>query len=289
MDLPVRRIVRPGSLPEALAVLAGKPGARALAGGTDLVVQLRDGRRSADTLVDLGRLEFTSIAMHGNLLEIGAAATMDDVARHSSVRRMAPSLADAAAKVGAWPIQCRATLGGNLANASPAADTAPPLLIAGASVRVAGIAGERTIPLDAFFRGPGATALHPDELIVSILVPPPPSGPIVERFVKVGPRREQIIATVSFAGRAEIASDGRLHGVRVALGAVAPTPRRARGVEACVEGRKPDAELRREAAIAVQDDIAPIDDVRASAGYRRIAAAVLVDRFLRSAEEDRRE
>lgn len=284
MDLPVRRIVRPDSLPEALAILAAQSDARALAGGTDLVVQLRDGRRRADTLVDLGRLGLAEIAMRGDLLEIGAAATMDEVARHPDVRRLAPSLALAAASVGAWPIQCRATLGGNLANASPAADTAPPLLIAGASVRLVGGAGERVLDLEQFFCGPGATALLPGELIVSILIPPPPEGRVVERFVKVGPRREQVIAMVSLAGRAEIAPDGCLRSVRIALGAVAPTPKRAHGVEALAEGRRPDSGLRREAVAVLQDDIAPINDVRASAEYRRMAASVLLDRFLRSAE-----
>ncbi len=287
MDLPVRRLVRPGSLTEALAVLARQPDARVLAGGTDLVVQLRDGRRRADTLIDLGRLGLTSIAVRDDLLEIGAAATMDAVSRHPDVRRLVPSLAHAAGLVGAWPIQCRATLGGNLANASPAADTAPPLLVAEASLRAAGVTGERILPLDGFFRGPGSTVLQPGELILSVIVPPPPPGRVVEQFVKVGPRREQIIAMVSLAGRAEVAPDGCLRHVRIALGAVAPTPRRARSVEKLVEGRRPDAQLRREAARALQDDIAPIDDVRASAKYRRMAAAVLLDRFLQAVEAGR--
>jgi carbon-monoxide dehydrogenase medium subunit len=287
VDLPVRRVVRPGSLTEALAVLAGQPDARVLAGGTDLVVQLRDGRRRADTLIDLGRLGLTSVAVRDDLLEIGAAATMDEVSRHPDVRRFAPSLAHAAGSVGAWPIQCRATLGGNLANASPAADTAPPLLIAEASVRVAGREGERTVPIDGFFRGPGQTALQQGEIIVSVIVPRPPPGRVVEQFVKVGPRREQVIAMVSLAGRAEVAPDGCMRTVRIALGAVSSTPRRARRVEELAEGRRPDAQLRREAASALQGDIAPIDDVRASANYRRMAAAVLLDRFLRAVEAGR--
>ena len=114
---------------------------------------------------------------------------MDAIARHPLVRRRWPALAEAAALVGAWPIQCRATLGGNLANASPAADAVPPLLVADAAVRVASRSGERTIALERFFRGPGATVMAPGGFIVAVLLPAPSAGRVVERFVKVGPRR----------------------------------------------------------------------------------------------------
>ncbi|MBP1619807.1 MAG: xanthine dehydrogenase family protein subunit [Acidobacteria bacterium] len=280
MDLPVRQWLRPASLDEAVALLAANPRARAVAGGTDLVVQLRDGRRSAEALVDLSHLGLAGIDERDGGLEIGAGTPMAEIAGHPAVRRLCPALAAAAGLVGAWLIQNRATLGGNLANASPAADTVPPLMVGGAEVAVVGRDGRRTIAVDELFLGPGRTALAADELIVSVYLPSPPPGRVVERFAKVGPRREQIIAMVSLAGRAVVGAGGSLATVRIALGAVAPTPMRARRAEAFLTGRRPDPETVREAVRQLELDIAPIDDVRAPASYRRIAAAVLLDRFL---------
>jgi len=211
---------------------------------------------------------------------------MDSIAADGGVRRHFPALAAAAGTVGAWPIQCRATLGGNLVNASPAADTAPALLVAGAWLTVVSTAGTRRLGVEEFFVGPARSALMPGELLVSVFLPLtriPLGCRLVERFVKTGPRREQAISVVSLAGRAVVRADGGLEAVRLALGSVAPTPVRARRVEAVVTGRRPDAVARREAVQALGHDIAPIDDVRATASYRRIAAAVLLDRFLQEA------
>ncbi len=279
MDLAVEHWLRPRDLAEALAMLAERPAAVPVAGGTDLVVQLRDGRRRADMVLDLSPLDLRGVRRRRGGLEIGAATTMAAIARDPEVRRDYPGLAAAAAQVGAWPIQCRATLAGNLANASPAADTAPPLLVAGAVLEVASARGDRLLPLRDFFLGPGRCALEPGELIVAVFLPPVPAG-VVERFTKVGPRREQAISMVSLAARARAEADGRLGCIRLALGSVAPTPVRARATERLLEGRRPDAATRREAALVLQSDIAPIDDLRAPARYRRIAAAVLLDRFL---------
>jgi carbon-monoxide dehydrogenase medium subunit len=240
-----------------------------IAGGTDLMVQLRDGRKRAATLVDLDRLGLAGVRETDGGIEIGAATPMDRVAADHRIRRLHPALAEAAAQIGAWPIQCRATLGGNLANASPAADTAPALLVADASLTLVSRAGTREVPVDEFFRAPGHSALAPAELILSVLLPSSSQRPglrAFERFVKVGPRREQIISMVSLAGRVLVAGDGTLSEVRLALGSVAPTPVRARRTEHLLTGRRPDAELRREAARFLQDDISPIDDVRAPAG-----------------------
>lgn len=283
MNLPVQGVLRPTSLREALQVLADHPGARPVAGGTDLVVQLRDGRRKAELLVDLGRVGLDGIKENGRGIAIGAGTTMDAIAAHPAVRAHFPALAAAAARVGAWPIQCRATLGGNLANASPAADTAPALLVAGAAVTLASARGQSQLPLEELFVGPGRTSLRANELLVSVLLPASRPGTgrrLVERFAKVGPRREQIISVVCMAGRAVVAADGRLESVRLAFGAVAPTPVRARSAERLLERRVLDDRLRREALAAVQEDIRPIDDVRAPASYRRLAVATLLDRFL---------
>jgi len=284
MDVPVGEQLRPASVEEALALLAARPGACPLAGGTDLVVQMRDGRRRAETLLDLGALGMDGIREVEGCLEVGAATTMEAIAADARVVAAFPALAAAAGQVGAWPIQCRATLGGNLANASPAADTAPALLVADADLLLASAGGRRRVAVDRFFRGPGRTALAPDELLLAARLPLPQGGAAartIERFVKVGPRREQVIAVVSLAGRAVLDGDGAIAELRLALGSVAPTPVRARHAEAALAGRRPDAAARRAAAAALQLDIAPIDDVRAPARYRRIAAAVLLDRFLR--------
>ena len=286
MDVPVQQVIRPTTVAEALAALAERPGARPIAGGTDLMVQLRDGRTRASCVVDLGGLGLAGIRQIDDGLEISAATSMDSIAAHGGVRHHFPALAAAAGMVGAWPIQCRATLGGNLANASPAADTAPALIVAGALLTVVSTAGTRRIPVEEFFVGPGRSALTPGELLLSVFVPLAgirPGCRLVERFVKAGPRREQVISVVSLAGRAVVRADGEIETVRIALGSVAPTPVRARRAEAALTGRRPDAVARREAVQALQLDSAPIDDVRAPASYRRIAAAVLLDRFLQEA------
>lgn len=279
MDLPLDRVLRPESLDDALALLASDPALTPIAGGTDLVVQLRDGRRRAGGLLDLSRVGLAWIRDVGNGVQIGAGTTMDAIAASPLVRHAAPGLADAAGLVGAWPIQCRATLGGNLANASPAADTAPPLLVADAAIELVSASGRRTVPAADFFLGPGHTVRRPDELLHAVRVPAVPD-PGSDRFAKLGPRREQIISMVSVALRTGIGPAGALRGVRVAVGSSAPVPVRARAAEAALEGRVPDHATRLEAARALQLDITPIDDVRAPASYRRIAAAVLLERFL---------
>jgi len=284
MDLPIGEVVRPASVAEAVAWLDDHPQARPIAGGTDILVQLRDHRRNAAALLDLSGTGLDFIRDVGGALEIGASVTMDAIAADPWVRSGFPALAVAAGQVGAWPIQCRATLGGNLANASPAADTAPPLLVADAELLLASSRGERRVPLERFFLGPGRTALAPGELIVAVHLERPTHHEgqrLVERFVKVGPRREQIVAVASLAGRVQVGRDGALLRVSLALGSVAPTPVRARFAEACLVGRRLDPAVRREAVAALQRDISPIDDLRAPARYRRIAAAVLLDRFLR--------
>ncbi len=281
MDLSVSHLLRPASLHEAMRMLADHPQARPIAGGTDLVVQIRDGRRSIGTLVDIAPLGLAGIRKIAGELEIGACTTMDVIATDRHVRAVCPSLAQAAGLVGAWPIQCRATLGGNLANASPAADTAPPLLVAEARAVVASPSGRREVPVAALFIGPGRTSLAAGELIVAVRIPARRrgAGRTIERFVKIGPRREQIISVVSLAARVGV-SDGVISEARVALGSVAATPVLARAAARCLIGKRPTAALRERACEALQDDIAPIDDVRAPASYRRIAAAVLLDRLL---------
>ncbi len=230
--------------------------------------------------MDISMITPNAISVAQETLTIGAGATMDTIARSEAVQRFCPGLAAAADKVGAWPIQCRATIGGNLGNASPAADTAPPLLAADASIVAASSRGERTIPVGEFFTGPGTTVLSDDELIRQVLIPAPGKGS-VSLFVKLGWRREQIISVVSLATRITLDEDGTVHDVAIALGSVAPRPIRAPEAELVIKGQSLDETVVNAAAKAVQADIAPIDDVRAPAWYRRVAASVLLQRLLR--------
>jgi carbon-monoxide dehydrogenase medium subunit len=279
MDLPLHRVLRPSNLAEALTALHDEPEALPIAGGTDLVVQMRDGRRRVSVLVDLDKVDLSWIKERAGGVEIGAGTPMDRIADSAEVRRLAPALARAASQVGAWPIQCRATLGGNLGNASPAADTIPPLLVANAEVDLVSSDGPRKLAVEKLIRGPGRTALRPGELIRAVFVPGLRDG-ARETFVKLGPRREQVIAVVNLALRAAVSDGGELERVAIAVGSSAPTPVRARAAEAVLEGRVADDGVRREALSALQRDLSPIDDVRAPASYRRMAAAALLDRAL---------
>lgn len=284
MDLPVKGIVRPSTLTEASAVFFEDPNLLPIAGGTDISVQLRAGMHPDRRLLDLSRVLPTSISTEGGFLRIGAGATMDVIADSTAVRSVCPALSESARQVGAWPIQCRATLGGNLANASPAADTAPPLLVADARVEVIGQHGSREIEISNFFSGPGATSLEPGELIQAVNLPvtDPPS---FSRFSKLGWQREQIISVVSLGINLRLDEVLRVSDAAIALGAVAPTPKRAPAAEAALIGRVLEPAVINEAVKAVQDDISPIDDVRAPAWYRRVAAATLLDRRLGEATD----
>ncbi len=284
MDLPVETVLRPASLDEALQFLTDRDGVIPIAGGTDLSVQLRAGHRLARTLLDISGVVPNSITDTDEHLEIGAGTTMDEIGRSSRVRATCPALHQAARRVGAWPIQCRATLGGNLANASPAADTAPPLLVADAAVMLVSVNGSRRVALENFFTGPGATVLRPDELIHSILLPKTGTG-LHSFFDKIGPRREQISSVVSVAVGLDIDDQRRIRRAAIAFGAVAATPKRAPIVEEILSGRVLDSAAITAAAEAVQRDIAPIDDVRAPAWYRRIAAATTLRRLLEEAAD----
>ncbi len=282
MDLPVESIYRPLTFDEAVMAFGKDPAMLPIAGGTDVTVQMRAGRFTGRRLLDLSGVLPTMISADGNFLDIGAGATMDDIADSDAVRSVCPALCEAARKVGAWPIQCRATLGGNLANASPAADTAPPLLVTHAVVVAASATGLRHIEAEEFFAGPGESTLRPGELIQSIRLPitDPPS---FSRFTKLGWQSEQIISVVSLSVSLHLNDQGLITKAAVALGAVAATPKRAPSVEAILVGQSLAPSTIGHAVQAVQDDIAPIDDVRAPAWYRKVAAATLLQRLLEEA------
>ena len=280
IDLDDPASVRPGTLPEALALLAS--GAwRPIAGGTDAMVERAAGIPDARGYLDLGALdELRGIRLEDGALVLGAATTYDELRRSALVAANVPVLAQMAAQVGAVQIQNRGTLGGNIATASPAGDSLPVLLALNAEIVVGSARGERTIAAAAFFPAYRRTALAADELILRIRVPIRPDRTVV--FRKVGTRQAQSISVVVLAV-AWHSEHGAWHDVRVALGSVAPTPIRARAAEAALEGAPPSEEVAAVAAATLAAEIAPIDDVRSTAEYRREVAGRALHRIVRDA------
>jgi xanthine dehydrogenase small subunit len=276
-------VVSPASLAEAYAQMAASP-ARPLAGGTDLMVALAGELGDPpERVVDLWKLdELRGIALDGDAVVLGALTTYTDLRRSPLCRGHLPSLVEAAATIGAAQIQNRGTIGGNVANASPAGDTLPVLLVLDASFECGSVRGERAVPAGAFWPAYRQTALEPDELLLRIRIPLATGRET--RFRKVGTRRAQsiskVVMAVSFVGAGPAAP---WTGVRVALGSVAPTPIRAPLTEAAIEGRPPIPETADRAAETLAAELHPIDDVRSTAEYRRLVAARVLHRLIREA------
>jgi len=266
---------RPRSLDEALEILAQRPGeARAIAGGTDILVKAKDGAQSRASLFDLTAVpELRGIEERGDHLWIGAGSTHTEMMGSALVARHVPALPAACGVVGGPQIRNRGTLGGNLANASPAADTVPPLYAADALVETVSVSFRRDVPVAEFFTGPRESVLAPDELITGVKVPLRPG--VRGAFLRLGQRQAQAISKVSVAV-AMTFRDGRPDWVRVALGSVAPTVIRATETEKALLGGGHDG-LRR-AKEAVKEEVKPIDDLRSTREYRREMAAVLLER-----------
>jgi CO/xanthine dehydrogenase FAD-binding subunit len=273
----------PTSLDAALPLLRGGD-ATLLAGGTDLMPQMHAGRtRFARALVNLRHLpELAGITIARDELRIGALVTITELMQSEAVRRHAPVLVDAGDHFASGQLRNAATIGGNVCNASPAGDLLVPLLVLDARVELASMAdgarAVRVVPLREFFTGPGRTVRRPDELVVAVSIPLPPAG-FLARFCKFGTRPALDISAVAI-GIGASRRDGVLSGVRVAFGAVAPTPIRAPRTEAALEGRALDAQTIAAAADAARDEIRPISDVRASDWYRRELIHNLTKRVL---------
>ena len=281
--LEIEEYVGASSLAEALQAVADGKGTL-VAGATDLWIQKDlDARQFGRRLVNIKRVrELTGIGERGTAIRVGALATVSEIRESALLQRAAPVLPAAADRFGSPQIRNAATLGGNIANASPAADMVIPLLCLDAEVEVASWHGDvatRRVPLQAMFRGPGRTCLGPNELIMAVWIDrPAPDFHAV--FVKSGPRPALEIARVSMclAARRE---GGRLLGVRLAYGAVAPTPLRCIATEGVLEGVVLDDEAIALALASVECEISPIDDVRASAWYRRHLARTYLEQELR--------
>lgn len=275
--------IAPGTLAEATNALAAAPRAKALAGGTDLLVQMRAGCVDADLVVDVKRIpELNELSFdETGGLTLGAAVPCRRITEDVAVRRHYRALADVAALIGGVQIQSRASLGGNLCNAAPSADGVPLLIACGAVCRIAGPAGSRTVKAEDFCTAPGRTVLESGELLVSFQFPPPPprSGGSYLRFI---PRNEMDIA-VAGAGVQVVLEDGHfLHG-RIALSAVAPTPLFVPEAGESLAGKPATAETIRAAAEIARKAARPITDMRGSADFRRHLCAVLARRALEAA------
>ncbi len=272
----------PASLADALAILAREPGQwRPFAGGTDLMVLLEAGKLPPARYLSLLHLpELHGIEVADEEIVLGAMTTYSDVLRSRALQVECPLLGRAASETGGVATQNRGTIGGNVANASPAADTPPALLVYDAEIELMSVRGVRRVPYDRFHLGYKHMDLAPDELIVSIRVVRGRAG-WVHGWRKVGTRRAQAISKVCFAGAVEM-SGGVVHDVRLAYGSVAPTVVRAAHAEAAIRGRALNGEAIGACCEALERDIEPIDDIRSTAAYRMRVAANLLREFLAS-------
>ena len=279
MTLPAFELFRPATLDEALQILADTPGASPLGGGTCLLVDLRHRKRSVDALVDLGRIEpLRDIRIEDATLVLGAMTTIADLLDSERVMEHAPVL-HAACKTFAAPlVRNRATLGGNIAHASPAADAAPPLLVLDAEIELQSPAGMRRLRMADFFLAPCQTARADGELVTAIRIPMGNQVPSWG-YEKIGLRKADAISVVSAAAVRTAET------VRIALGAVAPVPIRARAAEERLGGGAWSTADIAEAARLAADEARPIDDVRGTAAYRKRQAEILVRRCLERVAE----
>ena len=262
---------------------ADREGVRLLMGGTDLLVRVRDGFIHPRLVVDVKHLPGMGEVAYSEQtgLTVGAAVTMNRLAGDPAVEAHYPLLAESANSVASYQLRNRATLGGNLGNASPAADTAPAVLLFEAVIVLYGPNGEREVPAAAFFLGPGRTAMQPGEFMTAIRFPPPPGG-AVGRYLKLGRNRagDLAIAGVAVLGFPDHAIPSGYR-FRIGLASVAPVPLRVQEAEALLSSSLPGEQAFSAAAAKAAAAASPIDDVRASAAYRRAMVRNLTRRALR--------
>jgi CO/xanthine dehydrogenase FAD-binding subunit len=277
--VPAYELVVPRTLGEALALLAEEPGAwRAFAGGTDLMVLLEAGMLAHRKFFSVwGLEELRGVEVSDDAVTLGALTTYAEVRRNVVMQGEFPMLVSAARETGGLAIQNRGTLGGNICNASPAADSPPALLAYGAEVELVSRAGARWVAYEEFHTGYRQTAMRPDELLARVRLRRPPAG-ARHFYRKVGTRRAQAISKVCFAGLMTL-EGGRVGEVRLALGSVAPTVVRATRAESALAGRAP-LEAVPDALAELARDIRPIDDLRSTARYRARVAQNLLGEFL---------
>jgi len=276
MTLPAFELRQPSTLAEALKILSADPGAQPLAGGTCLLVDARARKTRPEMLVDLSRIaELRGVGRDGDTLVLGGATTIAELLDSPLVEKHAPVLTAACRQFAAPLVRNRATIGGNLVHASPAADTAPPLLVLEATIELQAHGATRSVPIDQFFVGPCCSDRRPGELLVSVRIPVRGTDAHFA-YEKVRLRKADAISVVSAAALIDPA-DGR---ARLALGAVAPTPIRARAAEEILAEDSLTTDAIDQAAREAARQARPIDDVRGSADYRKREVEVLVRRCL---------
>lgn len=268
----IERYAAPVSLDEALGILR-QGEVTILAGGTDLMPQSKAGRlKIRPTLMNIRRVpELKGIALDGDAIRIGALATITEILGNPLVKQHLPVLAEACDHFASDQVRNAGTLGGNISNASPAGDTLIPLIVLDAEVELAskpdGSVTTRRMPIADYFTGPGKTRRAPDELLTGVRIPLPRAGHVA-RFYKFGTRPALDISAISI-GIAGVLADGVLSNARVAFGAVAPTPLRAARTEQALEGKRLDETTIEAVANTARDEVNPIDDIRATAWYRK--------------------
>ncbi|HEV7966537.1 MAG TPA: xanthine dehydrogenase family protein subunit M [Candidatus Acidoferrales bacterium] len=270
----------PGNLSEALALLAGEPGIwQPLAGGTDLMVLLEAGKLSHKRFLSVARLEdLRGIEVTADFVILGALTTYTEIQRHSVLQAEYPLLCSAARETGSIATQNRGTLGGNIVNASPAADSPPALLVYDAEIELISARGARRLPYHGFHTGYKQMQLAPDELLRAIRLPRR-AKPWRQYYRKVGTRKAQAISKVCFAGAALVEGDA-IGDIRIALGSVAPLVLRAVKTEDALRGSSVTPTVILTAKEKLAREIAPIDDIRSTAGYRLLVAQNLLEEFL---------
>jgi len=275
----------PATLADALQIKRERgTAARVIAGGTDLILRMRDEVLSPSLLIDLRRISLDGIWHEGVDTRIGAFVSLTQVLESAVLNASYPALCAACREFAGPPIRNRGTLGGNIVNASPAADLVPPLIAYDATIVLSSTGGDRILPLVEFFTGPGQNVLQPDEILTEIRLPelPPFSA---ATFMKLGQRRSMAISQVNLATRLSADASGTVSDARIVLGAVAPTPLRATAAEAIIQGKPAAEELLRAAAQKAREEVTPISDVRASQSYRLTMTEVLVRRALLATRE----
>ena len=278
--IPSYALVSPRSLSEALSKLAREPGVwQPLAGGTDLMVLLEAGKLPHKNYLNIWNLAaLRGIDVSAQHITIGALTTYTEVQGNSILREEFPMLCQAASETGGLAIQNRGTLGGNIANASPAADSPPALLAYNAELELLSIHGSRWVPYQTFHTGYKQTGMQPDELLARIRLPRLWPD-LIHYYRKVGTRKAQAISKVCFAATARI-SEGTIDYVRIALGSVAPVPLRCRTTEAVLQGRILDENVIQEAKAELSREVVPIDDIRSTRNYRLRVSLNVLDDFL---------
>ena len=272
------RYEAPRSLAQAIASIAADPNARVFAGGTDLLVQFRTGPKPPTAFVDLKQIpELVGITIDASGLRLGAATPAADVVEHADVRRLWPGLAEAVHLIGSTQIQGRASVGGNLCNASPAADTTCALIVNQARCIIAGPSGERSVPVEQFCTAPGRTVLQRGELLVALQVPRP-APRTADAYLRLIPRTEMDIAVAGAGVSITLDAAGVCTAARVAIGAVAPTALVVAEAAQALIGSTLDAPALDRAARAASAAARPIDDKRGTVEYRRAVAGVLTKR-----------